>query len=493
MSVVEASAEAALRAIEETEQAGGFAELRIDALNPSLRSDPAAIASLVRGRAAILTHRRVSDGGLSETPEAERISLLAEAAIRSRVWCDIEMDAADAIHRFGLDASRVIVSHHDTKSTPDDLPKIVDRLLAVPAAVAKIATTAVLTTDLFALVEQLERARSLGRPLVAIAMGEKGAATRILGPAWGAPFTFCSRAAGREGAAGQIALYVMRDRYRADQLTEQSFVIGLIAGNTAYSRSPAMHNRVLFDTGTDGVYLPFTVDDLPAFLDAMVRPASRRVPWTVRGFSVTNPHKTRAVDLVNELDPLAARVGAINTIVVGENGRLSGFNTDVEGAMAPLEEAFGELAGTRIGVIGAGGAARAVVAGLADRGALTTVFARDIGRARLVADALGTAAGCLDDVAGAGLDVLVNATPVGTLGDSEGQSPVPASALAGVRLVFDLVYAPERTQLLIDAESRGCIALGGRPMLAAQAAMQFELWTGKRVSCEQMAAAWSST
>ncbi|MGB5035527.1 MAG: shikimate dehydrogenase, partial [Blastocatellia bacterium] len=107
--------------------------------------------------------------------------------------------------------------------------------------------------------------------------------------------------------------------------------------------------------------------------------------------------------------------------------------------------------------------------------------------------ALGTAAGCLDDVAGAGLDVLVNATPVGTLGDSEGQSPVPASALAGVRLVFDLVYAPERTQLLIDAESRGCIALGGRPMLAAQAAMQFELWTGKRVSCEQMAAAWSST
>lgn len=492
MSVVEASAEAASRAIDETEQAGGFAELRIDALNPSLRSDPAAIASLVRGRAAILTHRRVSDGGLSETPESDRLSVLAEAAILSRVWCDIEMDAADAVHRFGLDASRLIVSHHDTRSTPDDLPEIVDRLLALPAAVAKIATTAVRTTDLFAPVEQLERARSLDRPLVAIAMGEKGAATRILGPAWGAPFTFCARAPGREGAAGQITLDVMRDRYRADRLTGQTFVIGLIAGSTTYSRSPAMHNRVLVETGTDGVYLPFTVDDLQAFLDATVRPDSRRVPWTVRGFSVTNPHKTRAVDLVDDLDPLAARVGAVNTIVVGENGRLRGYNTDVEGAMAPLEEAFGELAGARVGVLGAGGAARAVVAGLSDRGARTTVFARDVGRARLVAEAFGMGSGCLGDVAGAGLDVLVNATPVGTLGNSEGVSPVPASALAGVRLVFDLVYAPERTQLLIDAESRGCIALGGRPMLAAQAALQFELWTRNRVSCEQMAAAWSA-
>ena len=491
VSIVEASVEEARRAIDEAERAGAFVELRIDALDPEVRRDPQIIASLVRGRPAILTHRRPVDGGLSETAEAERLAHLASAARQSGAWCDIELDSADAIDRLELDRSRVLVSHHDLESTPDDLAGVVDRLLAVPVAMAKVATMAVRTSDQFAHVEQLERARTAGRSLVAIAMGEKGTATRILGPAWGAPFTFCAVTSGRESAAGQVPLSAMRDRYRADRLTGQSFVIGLIAGRTTYSRSPAMHNRLLAATSADGVYLPFAVDDLQEFLAATVRGETRRVPWTIRGFSVTNPHKTRALELVDELDPLARRVGAINTIVVGSDGRLTGYNTDVVGAMKPLEAAVGNLYGARIGVIGAGGAARAVVAGLAERGARTTVFARELSRARNVAGAFGADAGEIGDIGNAELDVLVNATPVGTLGDTEGESPVPASALDGVGLVFDLVYAPERTQLLVDAEARGCRTLGGRPMLAAQAAKQFELWTGQKVSTEQMAAAWS--
>ena len=491
VSIVEASVEEARRAIDEAERTGAFVELRVDALDPEVRRNPQIIASLVRGRPTILTHRRPVDGGLSETAEAERLAHLASAAKQSGAWCDIELDSADAIDRLGLDRSRVLVSHHDLESTPDDLAGVVDRLLAVPVAMAKVATMAARTSDLFAHVEQLERARLAGRSLVAIAMGEKGMATRVLGPAWGAPFTFCARTSGRESAAGQVPLSVMRDRYRAGDLGGQSFVIGLIAGRTAYSRSPAMHNRVLAESSIDGVYVPFEVDDLPEFLAATIRPETRRVPWTIRGFSVTNPHKTSAMGLVDDLDPLAVRVGAINTIVVEGDGRLKGYNTDVEGAMGPLEEAVGDLTGVRVGVIGAGGAARAVVAGLAMRGARTTVFARVLARARAVADPFGAGAGEIGDVGSADLDVLVNATPVGTSGDSEGESPVPAKALEGVRLVFDLVYAPERTQLLIDAEARGCRTLGGRPMLAAQAARQFELWTGKRVSAEQMAAAWS--
>lgn len=491
VSIVEASVEAARRAIDEARRAGAFVELRIDAFDSEIRRDPEAIASLVRGRPAILTHRRPADGGLSESAETDRLHTLASAAKQSGAWCDIELDSAEAIDRLELDRSRVLVSHHDMESTPEDLARVVDRLLAVPVAMAKIATMAVRTSDQFAHVEQLERARTAGRSLVAIAMGEKGTATRILGPAWGAPFTFCAVTSGRESAAGQVPLSLMRDRYRADRLTRQSFVIGLIAGRTTYSRSPAMHNRVLAETSTNGVYLPFAVDDLQEFLAATVRPATRRVPWTIRGFSVTNPHKTRAAELVDELDPLARRVGAINTIVVGNDGRLTGFNTDVEGAMGPLEEAVGSLVGARIGVIGAGGAARAVVAGLAERGARTTVFARELSRAREVAGAFGADAGELCEIGSAELDVLVNATPVGTSGDTEGESPVPANVLKGVGLVFDLVYAPERTRLLIDAEARGCRTLGGRPMLAAQAARQFELWTGTRVSAEQMTAAWS--
>lgn len=473
----------------EAEQGGAFVEVRIDALDAEIRRDPAAIASLVEGHAAILTWRRPIDGGLSEAGESERLSVLAEAAQRANVWCDVELDASDAIDRYGLDRSRVIVSHHDLTSTPDDLETVVARLFEAKTAIAKVATMASRTSDLFVLVELAERARLAGRSLVAVAMGEKGIATRVMGPSMDAPFTFCSLRTGRASAAGQVPLAVMDDRYRADRLTTDSFVIGLIAGRTAYSRSPSMHNGVLAETATDGVYLPFTVDDLSGFLDAMVRPATRRVPWNVRGFSVTNPHKTAALELVDTLDPVAERVGAINTIVVESNGTLIGYNTDVEGAMEPLEQSVGTLSGLRVGVVGAGGAARAVVAGLASRGAETYVFARDVAKAEAVAGGFGARFGSIDDVVGTGLDVLVNATPVGTAGETEGSSPVSAQSLEGVRLVFDLVYAPERTQLLMDAEARGCRTLGGKPMLAVQAVKQFELWTGKRVTAERMLAA----
>ena len=339
VSIVEASVEAARRAIDEARRAGAFVELRIDALDSEIRRDPEAIASLVRGRPAILTHRRPADGGLSESAETDRLHTLASAAKQSGAWCDIELDSAEAIDRLELDRSRVLVSHHDTESTPEDLARVVDRLLAVPVAMAKIATMAVRTSDQFAHVEQLERARTAGRSLVAIAMGEKGTATRILGPAWGAPFTFCAVTSGRESAAGQVPLSLMRDRYRADRLTRQSFVIGLIAGRTTYSRSPAMHNRVLAETSTNGVYLPFAVDDLQEFLAATVRPATRRVPWTIRGFSVTNPHKTRAAELVDELDPLP---GAVKT-------RLIAWDWGWRDEWAPsIPSSSGTTAGSRV-------------------------------------------------------------------------------------------------------------------------------------------------
>jgi len=486
--VLEPSADGARLAIAEIEAQGAFAELRIDALDPDIRRDAASIASLVEGHAALLTWRRPADGGLSGSDEETRIRVLSDAARSARVWCDIELDAASAIDRFGLDRERVVVSHHDMQATPDGFSTIVDELFAARTGIAKIATIANRTSDLISHVEAAERARLEGRSLVAVAMGEKGVASRVMGPSMGAPFTFCARPDGRSSAAGQVPLDVMTGRYRAGAITGATFVVGLIAGRASYSRSPAMHNSALAQLGIDGVYLPFAVDDLDEFLAATVRSPTRRVPWSVRGFSVTNPHKTTALRFVDRLDPVASSVGAVNTIVVEADGSLKGYNTDVEGALQPLEAEYGVLRDARVGILGAGGAARAVVAGLASRGAHVTVFARNRAKAALVASDFDAEAGSLEDVNGARLDVVVNATPVGTLGDSEGKSPVPGHALDGVRLVFDLVYAPERTQLLEDALTRGCRILGGRLMLATQAAMQFELWTGRKVSAERMSA-----
>jgi 3-dehydroquinate dehydratase/shikimate dehydrogenase len=162
-----------------------------------------------------------------------------------------------------------------------------------------------------------------------------------------------------------------------------------------------------------------------------------------------------------------------------EEGELRAFNTDVEGAMVPLEEALGDLRGLRAAVIGAGGAARAVVVGLADRGAEVTVYSRRSEQARDLAARFGAEARALDEIVGAPPpDVLVNTTPLGTRGPKEGESPVPSATLQGIRLVYDLVYNPPETRLLTDARRLGCATLNGLPMLVEQAARQFELWTG---------------
>jgi 3-dehydroquinate dehydratase/shikimate dehydrogenase len=348
-------------------------------------------------------------------------------------------------------------------------------MATVPAGVYKLATRANGVGDLFAHFGVLGAARAASRRAVAIAMGPKGFATRVLGPAWGADFTFCAPDAERGTAPGQAPLVAMRDLYRVDELTEATLVTGLVAGTAGYSLSPAMHNAAARDLGVDLVYVPFEAEDLATFL-AGVRSAG----WRSRGFSVTNPFKTEALELVDEADALARRAGAVNTIVV-DGRRLVGYNTDVEASVAPLEALVGALEGVRVGVVGAGGAARALVCGLAARGARVAVFARRADRARAVAEPFGATAFGLDAEPSVGLDVLVNATPVGTTGLSEGDSPVPSRWLAGIGVAYDLVYAPERTRFLAEAEAAGCRTLGGLPMLAAQAARQFELWTGEAV------------
>jgi 3-dehydroquinate dehydratase/shikimate dehydrogenase len=303
-------------------------------------------------------------------------------------------------------------------------------------------------------------------------------ASRVLGPAHGAAFTFCSLDRGRESAPGQVSLAEMRASYRADRIGAGTTVTGLAGGRVDYSLSPVMHNAAHAALGLDQGYVPFEVDDHYRFVADVLRPATRRVPWRVRGMSVTNPFKTSVAALLDRVDPLAARVGAVNTITV-EGGELVGSNTDVAGAVGPLERALGPLSGALVAVVGAGGAARAVVCGLVDRGARVGVYARRLEAAREVADRFGANAFPLDALASARVDALVNATPLGTRGPLEGESPVPAGSLAGAGLVYDLVYNPAETRLLSDARRQGRATLGGLEMLAAQAALQLELWTGR--------------
>ncbi len=230
-----------------------------------------------------------------------------------------------------------------------------------------------------------------------------------------------------------------------------------------------MHAAAYAELGLDAVYLAFDVP--PERLAAAVGEARAA---GVRQLSVSIPHKTRVLDLVDEVDDTARRIGAANTIVA-ESGRLRASNTDWVGAVRALESVR-PLAGARVVVLGAGGTARAVVYGLCVRGAAVTVLNRTVASAEALARELGAdGAGPLDALASTRHDVLVNTTSVGLGSDA---SPAPAAAIDPGALVLDAVYAPERTRLLRDAEARGARTVSGRWMLVHQAVAQLEAWAG---------------
>jgi len=216
----------------------------------------------------------------------------------------------------------------------------------------------------------------------------------------------------------------------------------------------------------------------------------------VRGANVTIPHKVSIMGHLDEVDPEAAAIGAVNTIV-NEGGRLKGYNTDGRGAMRALEEAYGDLRGAKSVVIGAGGAARAIGRHLSMVVEELSILNRTVSRADSLASGLRSLPGCSASVTAAALtrenlrselveaDVLINATPLGMTPDTD-KSPVDSDLLHPGLLVFDTVYNPLKTRLLREAEEAGARTLTGAKMLAFQGAASFELWTGVRAPEELM-------
>jgi shikimate dehydrogenase len=246
----------------------------------------------------------------------------------------------------------------------------------------------------------------------------------------------------------------------------------------------AMHNAGYRALGLGFTYVPFETHDLRGALAGMRA-------LGIRGFGVSMPFKLEIMPLLDAVDELAAKIGAVNT-VVNDDGRLTGHNTDWCGAARALAEAT-QLGGTRVLVLGAGGAGRAVAYGLARAGAAVTVCNRSDERGRRLADEVGCASRpwaareALDDV-----DALVNATSQG-MEDVDPRSPVAAGALRPGLTVMDIVYKPLETALVAAARSRGAVVVHGGRMLLHQAARQFELYTGRPAPLPAMDAALGET
>jgi len=260
----------------------------------------------------------------------------------------------------------------------------------------------------------------------------------------------------------------------------QTRLYAVIGNPVRHSLSPVIHNMAFQRMGHNAVYLAFEVQCLEDALKGLRG-------LGIRGVSVTLPFKTRVIPYLDGLDPMAEKVGAVNTIV-NEEGRLVGHNTDGHGAVKALEEKV-HLQGKRVYLLGAGGAARAIGFGLKGSGCEIILFNRSASKARELAGALGCESYPLSSVAeiraeGA-KDILINATSVG-MHSSDGESPVPERVLKKGMTVMDIVYSPPRTRLLREAEEAGCQAIDGLEMLAHQGVAQLELWIGMSLNVQEI-------
>lgn len=242
-----------------------------------------------------------------------------------------------------------------------------------------------------------------------------------------------------------------------------------VFGNpVAHSLSPVMHNAAFAAAGYNGVYAAIRAKDIRLAVAGF-----RSLGF--RGASVTLPHKETVMACLDVIDPAALHIKAVNTIV-NDGGRLKGINTDGAGALQALAEKT-EIAGRRVAVIGAGGAARAVAHAVLSAGGQVCFFNRSTAKGEALAAELGAEFRPLEEFEAGRLQILVNTTPVG-MSPKVAHSPVAREKLRPDLVVMDIVYHPLKTRLLCEAEAAGCTTVDGLSMFVYQGARQFELWTG---------------
>jgi shikimate dehydrogenase len=272
-------------------------------------------------------------------------------------------------------------------------------------------------------------------------------------------------------------------------ITGKTRVCGIIGDPVEHSISPVMHNAAFRKNRLDFTYLPFRVkrEELRHAVEGLRA-------LNIRGMNVTLPHKIAVIPLLDEMDALASKIGAVNTIV-NEEGILKGYNTDAEGFLQALKAGKINIENKNILIMGAGGASRAIAFILADRGARLTVINRHPEPARQLADWIMEL--FRQDVEVMELntinirtgfekaDILVNTTSVGMTPNVE-DTLVPENMLKKGLTVIDIIYNPVKTRLLKAAESRGARIMSGLEMLVWQGAAAFELWSGEKAPIEQM-------
>jgi 3-dehydroquinate dehydratase / shikimate dehydrogenase len=430
------------------------------------------------GTVVIATCRRVASGGKFRGSIASQLDILGKAVGAGCQLVDIELQTANKCKPELLQKLRtraaLILSFHDFRATKK-LDETLEKMLAYPADFYKIVSTATTLADNVTMIKFLAREGDR-HSLVGMCMGEQGIISRVLGVRAGSVFTFASAIAGEETAPGQVTAQDLRNVYRIDRVDVATRVYGVVGDPIAHSLSPAIMNAAFRRENVNAVYLALHAKTLKDLLTCV-----REIP--IHGISVTMPYKEAILPHLDNTDSHTTKIGACNTVVRAQDGKLYGFNTDASGIVRPLERRLNTLENARILVIGAGGAARAAVFGLKERGCEVYILNRSAAPAKKLAHQARARLMKRADLKKTSFDVIINATPVG-MGNTR-ETPLQDKEI-NARYVFDMVYDPAETRLLKLAKERGAQIIPGIEMFAHQAARQFEIWTGKPAPWDEM-------
>ncbi len=478
----------------------------------------------IRRLKTILTIRPAWEGGGFTGSEAQRLELLRLACRYQPDLIDVEWKAwqnsagfADVLApclmmpetwRASAATQRrapgLIISNHDFVQRPADLHQRVAAMAAIPeATVLKVAFAAADINDAVAALNLYnQRSDFNDLPLVAIAMGEAGQISRLLAAKFGAAFTFAQLDAEAHSAPGQPPISTLMQRFRFKEQRADWRVFGLVGSPVSHSVSPMIHNAGFAQTGYAGVYVPLLT--APGY-DNFIRTINglRRLPgMNLGGVSVTIPHKSSALAYASEesgtIDPVAQHIGAVNTLFFPPGGGIRAMNSDAAGAVAALTSGMGikaeMLRDSDVAILGAGGAARAIVAALCELGARIAIYNRTPARAVELAQQFTTGPGRIQardihDFSSSHHKIVINCTAAG-MTPHVNDLPFPSDAkFYADQIVFDTVYNPRRTRFLQMAQHSGATCVEGLEMLLSQAAAQFEGFTGQPVPSEAMRAA----
>ncbi len=461
------------------EDGAQLVELRLDWLK---RTPELQRLLTERPTPVIVTCRRPEETGKWRGTEEQRQTLIRQAIVLGAEYVDLEIDIAEQIPRYG-DTKRII-SYHNFKETPDDLEEIYQEMEQQDADYLKLATMANTPEDnirLLALVAEAEI------PTIAFCMGEMGVPSRILCGKYGSPWTYATFSSERVLAPGQLSFEDMRDIYHYDEINEDTRVFGVLGDPVGHSYSPILHNAALRHEGLNAVYLPLRVPR-----DVLLSTVKEFEKLEIEGYSVTIPHKEHVLEYTKYHLQSVEDCGAANTLYRNDRGKWFATNTDFGAALSALNQALelknpadSQLAGKKVLMLGAGGAAMAIGLAVVRSGAGLTIANRSNKRGKALAETLNCQHTNWENRGSVMADILINCTPVGMYPNME-DTPFPQHWLRDGMLVFDTIYNPENTLLLKEARGHECYTLSGLEMFVLQASEQFECFVGQSAPIDFM-------